>query len=194
MKVRTKLKSPCFFNPDVIEQWYRKITEWNSKRNRSVGRKLECRQMSPQISKNLWLWWTKIVKGKHYEGSAANRPVVDEWKLIKRQDNLVKSVVLWPNHCNERLGLISKQVLSSNRKMKVKILHECFSLITETSAYTFKNMAKIANVHPSGVNTSGWTNLTKLAKDRQNCHFCQIRQNHRYRQCSPKGCQYQWMN
>ena len=123
-------------------------------------------------------------------GPAANRPVVDEWKLIKRQDNLVKSVLLWPNHCNERLGLISKQVLSSNRKMKVKILQECFSRITETSAYTFKNMAKIANVHPRGVNTSGWTNLSKLAKDHQNCQFCQIRQN---RQCSPNCCQYQWM-
>ena len=147
---------------------------------------------------------------------AAIRPVVDEWKLIKRQDNLVKSVVFWPNHCNERLGLTSKRVLSSNRKMKVKILQECFSLITETSAYTFKKMAKIANVHPSGVNTSRWNNLTKLAKDRQNCQFCSkgcqyqwmrnwqklpklpmftqgvsIRQN---RQCSPKGCQYQWMN
>ena len=81
---------------------------------------------------------------------AAIRPVVDEWKLIKRQDNLVKSVVFWPNHCNERLGLTSKQVLSLNRKMKVKILQECFSLITETSAYTFKKMAKIANVHPWG--------------------------------------------
>ena len=97
-------------------------------------------------------------------GPAANRPVVDEWKLIKRQDNLVKSVVLWPNHCNKRLGLISKQVLSSNRKMKVKILQECFSRIPETSVYTFKYMAKIANVHPRGVNTSGWANLTKLAK------------------------------
>ena len=82
---------------------------------------------------------------------AAIRPVVDECKLIKRQDNLVKSVVFWPNHCNERLGLTSKRVLSSNRKMKVKILQECFSLITETSAYT---LAKIANVQLSGVNTS----------------------------------------
>ena len=27
--------------------------------------------------------------------------------------------------------------------------------------------------------------LLLLAKDRQNCQFCQIRQN---RQCSPKGC------
>ena len=106
---------------------------------------------------------------------AAIRPVVDKWKLIKRQDNLVKSVVFWFNHCNERLGLTSKRVLSSNRKMKFKILQECFSLITETSAYTFKKMAKIANVHPSGVNTSRWNNLTKLAKDRQNCQFCQIR-------------------
>ena len=66
----------------------------------------------------------------------------------------MKSVVFWPNHCNERLGLTSKRVLSSNRKMKFKILQEGFSLITETSAYTFKKMAKIANVHPSGVNTS----------------------------------------
>ena len=147
---------------------------------------------------------------------AAIRPVVDEWKLIKRQDNLVKSVVFWPNHCNERLGLTSKRVLSSNRKMKVKILQECFSLITETSAYTFKKrwpkspmftqvgsipvdeiiwrnwqriaksanfvkFAKIANVHPRGVNTSGWTNLTKLEKYSQN------------RQSSPNCCQYQWM-
>ena len=85
---------------------------------------------------------------------AAIRPVVDELKLIKRQDNLVKSVVFWPNHCNERLGLTSKRVLSSNRKMKVKILQECFSLITETSPFTFKKMAKIGNVQPSGVNTS----------------------------------------
>ena len=77
-----------------------------------------------------------------------------EAEAAKRQDNLVKSVVFWFNHCNERLGLTSKRVLSSNRKMKFKILQECFSLITETSAYTFKKMAKIANVHPSGVNTS----------------------------------------
>ena len=83
-------------------------------------------------------------------GPAAIRPVVDE--LSKRQDSLVKSVVLWPNHCNEPLGFISKRPLSSNRK--VKILQECFSLITETSAYTFKKIAKIANVHPSGVNIS----------------------------------------
>ena len=86
---------------------------------------------------------------------AVIRPVVDERKLIKRQDNFMISVVLWPNHCNEHLGLTSKRVLSSNRKMKVKILQECFSLITETRAYTFKKMAKIANVHPNGVNTSG---------------------------------------
>ena len=93
-------------------------------------------------------------------GPVAIRPVVDEWKLIKRQDNLVKSVVFWLNHCNECLGLTSKRVLSLNRKMKVKILLECISLIIEMSAYTFKKMAKIANVHPRGVNTSGWTNLT----------------------------------
>ena len=66
----------------------------------------------------------------------------------------MKSVVFWPNHCNERLGLTSKRVLSSNRKIKVKILQECFSLITETSAYTFKKMAIITNVYPRGVNTS----------------------------------------
>ena len=73
---------------------------------------------------------------------------------LQWQDNLVKSVVFWPDHCNERLGLTSKRVLSSNRRMKFKILEEWFSLITDTSAYTFKKMAKIANVHPSGVNTS----------------------------------------
>ena len=67
----------------------------------------------------------------------------------------MKSVVFWPNHCNERLGLTSKRVLSLNCKVKNKILQECFSLITETSAYAFKKMAKIANVHPRGVNTSG---------------------------------------
>ena len=55
----------------------------------------------------------------------------------------------------------------------------------------FVNFTKIANVHPRSVNTSGLTNLTKLAKDRQNWQFCQTRQN---RQCSPMGCQYQWMN
>ena len=47
-------------------------------------------------------------------GPAAIRPVVDEWKLFKRQDSLVKSVVLWPNRDNERLRFISKRVLSSN--------------------------------------------------------------------------------
>ena len=171
---------------------------------------------------------------------AAIRPVVDEWKLIKRQDNLMKSVVLWPNHCNERLGLTSKRVLSSNRKMKVKICQFCqirqnrqclpkecqYRLIWRNwqkiaKIANFVKFAKIVNVHPRGVNTTGWTNLTKLAKDRQNrqfcqmsagkqvgmfsllgawrnwqkdrqnCQFCQFRQN---RQCSPKGCQYQWMN
>ena len=30
------------------------------------------------------------------------------------------------------------------------------------------NFAKLANVHPSGVSTNGRTNLTKLAKYRQN--------------------------
>ena len=29
-------------------------------------------------------------------------------------------------------------------------------------------IAKLANVHTRGVNTNGWTNLTKLAKYRQN--------------------------
>ena len=32
----------------------------------------------------------------------------------------------------------------------------------------FVNFAEIVNVYPSGVNTNGWPNLTKLAKDRQN--------------------------
>ena len=69
---------------------------------------------------------------------------------LQWQDNLMKSVVFWPDHCNDRLGLTSKRVLSSNRKMKFKILEEWFSLITDTSAYTFKKMVKIANVTQVG--------------------------------------------
>ena len=45
-------------------------------------------------------------------------------KIDQKAKHLVKRVVFWPNHCNERLGLTSKRVLSSNRKMKFKILRE----------------------------------------------------------------------
>ena len=98
-------------------------------------------------------------------------------KIVQRQDDLVKGAInrnakwklnlttaLRPNPWNERIGLISKRALSSNHKMKVKILQSALHFSNIAKNANNAKLTKIGNVHASGVNTRGWTKFDEIGK------------------------------